>query len=102
MTDKKLKFDLEGIDYDNLNTEADFRKEAKRLLPAAMIMAGRNVAESFWRNTHKSLGLANSQKKEFIKEAEIEFAKSTKEFERVEKVLIAELKEEKRKHISRK
>ncbi|MEQ8853591.1 hypothetical protein [Gimesia sp.] len=101
MPDKKLEFDLEGIDYDKLNTEADFKKEAKRLLPAAMNMAGSKVAEAFWKTTHKSLGLTNSQKKDFIKEAEIEFAKSPKECVRVEKMLIAKLKEGKRKHRSK-
>lgn len=100
MPEKKLEFDLEGIDYDNLNTEADFKKEAKRLLPAAMKMAGKRVAEAFWKETHKSLGLTNSQKKEFIKEAESEYAQSPKECVRVEKMLIAKLKEGKRKHSS--
>jgi hypothetical protein len=100
MSNKKFEFDLEGIDYSKLNTEADFKREAKRLLPECMKVAGGKVAETFWKATQKALDLTNSQKSEFIREAEDEFANLPKEKKRIEKLLISKLKEGKQKQSS--
>ena len=97
MMNLKFEFDLKGIDYDKLHTEADFKNEAKRLLPAAMNEEGRRVAEALWIESQKKLGLKESQKQEFIEESEGKFAQCPNEYERIEKLLILKIKEGKRR-----
>lgn len=46
--DTEFNFDLGEVEYENLNSDADFRKEAQRLLPAAMEHMGKAIAELSW------------------------------------------------------
>ncbi|MBF2066641.1 MAG: hypothetical protein IGS39_19800 [Calothrix sp. C42_A2020_038] len=80
-----MKIDLNSVDFSDiscasvdlaaLETEDDFRAEARRLLPTALTKVGEAVAEQTWEELQKNLSKSGakakfsaSEKRQFIKE----------------------------------
>lgn len=96
MSDLKFEIKLGEVDYDKLNSDADFRAEAERLLPEAMKQASKGLAEGMWKAVEKLFG--SSKRSQFIREKSAEIAKDTKTRREVKDYLVGLLKEEKKKH----
>lgn len=70
-----IEIDLKSIDFDSLDTEEDFRTEAQRLLPEALVQLGEIVAEKTWEELQKEMqksgiksGNSQNAKRKFIQE----------------------------------
>lgn len=67
---------LGSVDLDKLETDADYRHEAQRLLPNALTRVGENTAEIAWDKLQKSFrsipgfkgNSSSSDKSRFIRE----------------------------------
>lgn len=71
-----IKIDFGQVDLSSLETEDDFRKEAKRLLPEALVQVGEAMGEETWnalQQGQKGSGLkvsaSSSEKRKFVKDA---------------------------------
>ncbi len=71
----EIQIDFKGVDFDSLETEEDFRKEAQRLLPEALVQLGEVMAEKTWEELQKEMqksgiksGASQSAKRKFIQE----------------------------------
>lgn len=71
-----IKIDFGQVDLSSLETEEDFRKEAKRLLPEALVQVGEAMGEETWnalQQGQKGSGLkvsaSSSEKRKFVKDA---------------------------------
>ena len=76
MQNDRIKIDFTQIDLSSLETEEDFRRVAKNLLPEALIQIGEAMGEQTWdalQQGQKSPGLkvntSSSEKRKFVKEA---------------------------------
>ena len=76
MQKNQIKIDFTQIDFSSLETEDDFRTEAKRLLPEALVQIGEAMGEETWnalQEGQKGSGLkvstSPSEKRKFIKDA---------------------------------
>ena len=76
MQKNQIKIDFTQIDFSSLETEDDFRTEAKRLLPEALVQIGEAIGEETWnalQEGQKGSGLkvstSPSEKRKFIKDA---------------------------------
>jgi hypothetical protein len=52
MSKHDIRVDLAGVDLAGLVTEDDFRRAARRLLPAALEELGRALGEAAWARRH--------------------------------------------------
>lgn len=71
-----IKIDFGQIDVSSLETEDDFRAEARRLLPEALIQIGEAMGEETWnalQQGQKGSGLkistSSSEKRKFVRDA---------------------------------
>ena len=71
----EIEIDFKGVDFDSLETEDDFRKEAQRLLPEALVQLGEVVAEKTWEDLQREMqktgvkaGNSQSAKRKFVQE----------------------------------
>lgn len=96
MPDTTIPLKLGKVDYDTLLSDADFKAEAKRILPEAMRQYSKAIAETMWESL-KALA-KSSGKSGFIREKSAEIAKDHEQRDKVEKYLISLLKSEKKKH----
>jgi hypothetical protein len=76
MQKNQIKIDFGQVDLSSLETEDDFRTEAKRLLPEALIQIGEAMGEETWdtlQQGQKGSGLkvstSSSEKRKFVKDA---------------------------------
>ncbi len=76
MQKNQIKIDFGQVDLSSLETEDDFRTEAKRLLPEALIQIGEAMGEQTWdtlQQGQKGSGLkvstSSSEKRKFVKDA---------------------------------
>ncbi len=97
---------LGSVDLDKLESDADYREEAKRLLPDALTSIGEKTAEVAWTELQKSLrgipGLkgnsSSSDKSRFIREGGQNNRRHASDQDRreLEDHIIQQLKEKKR------
>jgi hypothetical protein len=71
----QIDIDFSSVDLASLETEEDFQREAKILLPQALFKVGETVGEKTWEELHKSLNepgtkqrSSQSDKRRFIQE----------------------------------
>jgi len=100
----KIQFDvnLGHVDVSKLETDEDFRREAHRLLPKALVQTGEKAAEYAWEQLQKSLkripgmsgNSSSSDKRKFIREAGENHRRQTSSSEqrKIENILIEKLK----------
>jgi len=102
MINRDIKIDLGRVDYDNLKTDEDIRREARRILPQVLAQIGEAMGEETWNLLQKSLkgsGLNTSassvEKKKFIREKgqEYKLKASAIDKNRLEKDIIYQLRE---------
>jgi len=55
MGTRNIRIDLGHVDFDSLETDDDFRREAQRILPKAIVQLGEAVGEKAWTATQKGL-----------------------------------------------
>ena len=55
MINRDIKIDLGRVDYDNLKTDEDIRREARRILPQVLAQIGEAMGEETWNLLQKSL-----------------------------------------------
>ncbi len=70
-----IQIDIKNIDFDSLETEEEFRQEAQRLLPEALVQLGEAMAEKTWEDLQKEMqksgiksGSSQNAKRKFIQE----------------------------------
>ena len=70
-----IEIDLKTVDLSSLDTDEDFRKEAQRLLPQALVQVGEAMAEKTWEELQKDMqksgmkaGASQNAKRKFIQE----------------------------------
>ncbi|MGB3649842.1 MAG: hypothetical protein WBA41_01335 [Rivularia sp. (in: cyanobacteria)] len=70
-----IEIDLKTVDLSSLDTDEDFRKEAQRLLPQALVQVGEAMAEKTWEELQKDMqksgmkaGASQSAKRKFVQE----------------------------------
>ncbi|BAY85378.1 MAG: hypothetical protein AAF349_13495 [Cyanobacteria bacterium P01_A01_bin.68] len=73
--DIEIEIDVKEIDFDSLESDEDFRSEAQRLLPKALVQVGEAMAEKTWEDLQKEMqksgiksGASQSAKRKFIQE----------------------------------
>lgn len=73
--DIEIEIDMQSIDFDSLETDEDFRQEAQRLLPQALVQVGEAMAEKTWEELQKDMqksgmksGASQSAKRKFVQE----------------------------------
>ncbi len=71
-----IKIDLGRIDVDSLETDEDFLREARRILPKAIVQLGEAAGEEAWNELQKGLkgpgiklNTSSSDKRKFIRES---------------------------------
>jgi hypothetical protein len=98
---------LGTVDFSNLEAEADFRREAQRLLPAALVQVGEAAGEVAWEELQKGfrgipgfkVNSPSSDKQQFIRKAGQNFRRkaSSQERRKIEDKIIRQLQEQKEK-----
>lgn len=70
-----IEIDLKSVDVASLDADEDFRKEAQRLLPQALVQVGEAMAEKTWEELQKEMqksgmksGGSQNAKRKFIQE----------------------------------
>lgn len=104
MQDYQIKIDFTSVDLSSLETEEDFRTEAQRLLPEALIQLGEAIGEKTWEELQKGLkgsGLkvntSPSEKRKFLKETGKNYQKkaSVRERKQLEDYIVEQLRSHK-------
>lgn len=91
MSKFQINIDFSNVDLASLDTEDDFRMEAKKLLPKALIQLGETVGEKTWEELQKSTkkpetkrNSSQSEKRKFIQETVRNYQRSASSRERQE------------------
>ncbi|MGB3760171.1 MAG: hypothetical protein WBA07_27965 [Rivularia sp. (in: cyanobacteria)] len=70
-----IEIDFKAVDFASLDTDEDFRSEAQRLLPKALVQVGEAMAEKTWDELQKEMqksgmkaGASQSAKRKFVQE----------------------------------
>lgn len=101
MQEYLLKIDFRNVDLASVETEDDFHREAKRLLPGYLVQLGEAVAERTWDESQKrlkspgvKLNTSSSDKRKFIKEAGKNYQRkaSTKDRKQLEDYIVQQLR----------
>lgn len=104
MTKFQIEIDFSSVDLASLETEEDFQREAKNLIPKALVKIGENVGEQTWEELQKKLKgqgakLSSSQteKRKFIQETGRTYQRkaSNRERQEVEDYIIQQLRQRK-------
>ncbi|MFN6561447.1 MAG: hypothetical protein RMY28_016855 [Nostoc sp. ChiSLP01] len=90
MSKFQINIDFSNIDLAALETEEDFQREAKILLPKVLVKLGENVGEKTWEELQQKLkgsgGIKSSQseKRRFIQETGRTYQRNASNRERQE------------------
>jgi hypothetical protein len=97
------KISLGNVDVSKLETEDDFRREAQRLLPNALVQVGEATGEVAWNELQKGFrgvpgfkaNTSSSDKRKFIREAGQNYRRrvSAKDRRELEDYIVAKLRE---------
>ncbi len=105
MSKFQIEIDFSSVDLASLETEEDFQREAKNLLPKALVKLGENVGEETWEELQKKLkgqGLkvnsSPSEKRKFIQETGRTYQRkaSNRERQELEDYIIEQLRQQQR------
>ncbi len=76
MQKNQITIDFKQVDLSSLETEDDFRAEAKRLLPEALVQIGEAMGEETWnalqqgqKSPRLKVNTSSSEKRKFVKDA---------------------------------
>lgn len=101
MQKNHIKIDFTQLDLSSLETEEDFRREAKNLLPEALVQIGEAMGEETWdalQQGLKSPGLkvntSSSEKRKFVKQAGKSYQRgaSAKDRKEIEDYIVEQLR----------
>ncbi|MEH2068439.1 MAG: hypothetical protein V7K47_09805 [Nostoc sp.] len=103
MTKFQINIDFSNIDLAALETEEDFQREAKILLPKALVKLGESVGEKTWEELQQGLkgsgGIKSSQseKRRFIQETARTYQRnaSNRERQELEVYIVEQLRQHK-------
>ena len=96
-----IEIDFKGVDFDSLETEEDFRNQAQRLLPEALVQLGESVAERTWEELQKEMqksgiksGGSQSAKRKFIQETKRNYQRnaSSRDKRELEEYIIEQIR----------
>ncbi|AKG20554.1 hypothetical protein [Calothrix sp. 336/3] len=97
MSKFQIDIDFNHVDFSSLETEEDFRTEAKKLLPAALIQLGEAVALQTWEEMQKTGSGKGSQseKRKFVQETGKNYQRSSskREKQELEDYIVEQLRE---------
>ncbi|BAT54660.1 hypothetical protein NOS3756_36320 [Nostoc sp. NIES-3756] len=81
-----IDLDFSHVDLSSLETEEDVRLEAKKLLPAALVLLGEAVALQTWEELQKNFSGKSSQaeKRKFIQQTGKNYQRSASNREKQE------------------
>jgi hypothetical protein len=106
MATHRFKISLRTVDFSKLETDAEFRHEAHRLLPDVLVQVGEATGEVTWNELQKGfrgmpgfqVNSSSSDKRKFIREAGQNFRQqaSSQERREIEDEIIRQLREHKR------
>lgn len=101
MTKYQINIDFTNVDLNNLETEEDFKREAKILLPQALIKLGENIGEQTWEELQNNLKqpgtkykASPSEKRKFIQETGRTYQRkaSSREKQELEDYIVEQLR----------
>ncbi|MEH1821153.1 MAG: hypothetical protein V7L31_19080 [Nostoc sp.] len=104
MSKFQIDIDFSSIDLASLETEEDFQREAKILLPKALIKLGESVGEKTWEElqlklqaTGGKLKSSPSEKRRFIQETGRTYQRnaSNREKQELEEYIVEQLRQHK-------
>ncbi|MBD2342629.1 hypothetical protein [Anabaena subtropica] len=94
-----IDIDLSHVDLSSLETEEDFRIEAKKLLPAALVQLGEAVALQTWEELQKNFSGKSSpaEKRKFIQQTGKNYQRSAsnREKQELEDHIVEQLRQQK-------
>lgn len=102
MSKFQISIDFSNVDLASLETEDDFRLEAKKLLPQALVKLGETVGENTWEELQKSLkgsgvklNSSQSEKRKFIQETGRNYQRnaSSRERQELEDYIVEQLRQ---------
>jgi hypothetical protein len=100
MSKFQIEIDFTNVDLASLDTEDDFQKEAKNLLPKALVKLGESIGEQTWEELQKGMKANSSQseKRKFIQEIGRTYQRqaSKREKQELEDYIIEQLRQHKR------
>lgn len=107
MSKFQISIDLDKVDLASLETEDDFRQEAKRLLPQALVKLGESVGEQTWEELQKSLKgpgkrtSSQTEKRKFIQETARTYQRnaSNREKKELEDYIVEQLRQQQETNI---
>jgi len=100
MSKFQIDIDFSDVDLNSLETEEDFKREAKILLPQALQKLGESIAEQTWEELQKNLKQGGSkskgsplEKRKFIQETGRTYQRkaSSREKQELEDYIVEEL-----------
>ncbi|MEM6754222.1 MAG: hypothetical protein AAF630_14755 [Cyanobacteria bacterium P01_C01_bin.38] len=95
-----IEIDLKSVDLDSLETDEDFRQQAQRLLPEALVQVGEAMAEKTWEDLQKEMqksgiksGASQSAKRKFVQETKRNYQRnaSSRDKKELEDYLVEKL-----------
>lgn len=101
---KNIRIDLGHVDFDSLETDADFESAADRIMPKALVQIGEAVAETAWTELQKGLkksgfkpNSSTSEKRKAIREGGQNFKRSAsvQEKRNIKATIVSQLREQK-------
>jgi hypothetical protein len=100
-----FRISLGTVELSKLTTEADFRREAQRLLPDVLVQVGEATGEVAWNELQKGFkgipgfkaNSSSSEKRKFIREAGQNFRRqaSSQERREIETEIVQQLRDQK-------
>ena len=90
MSEINISLDFGEVNFEGLESDDDFRREAQRLLPGAIDKVGRTVAEVAWKKLQKAFSgpgfsrSSSSEKVKFIRETSRDYARSMSQADKKE------------------
>ncbi|MBN3871878.1 hypothetical protein [Nostoc sp. JL33] len=104
MSNFQIDIDFSNIDLASLETEEDFEREAKMLLPKALVKLGESVGEKTWEELQQKLQATGgklksspSEKRRFIQETGRTYQRnaSNREKQELEEYIVEQLRQHK-------
>jgi hypothetical protein len=100
MSKFEIDIDFDNVDFSELETEEDFRAEAKKLLPAALVQFGEAVAVKTWEEMQTKMSGKGSQneKRRFIQDTGKSYQRkaSNRERQELEDYIVEQLQQYKK------
>lgn len=103
MSKFQITIDFSNVDLTSLETDDDFKREAKILLPQALVKFGETVGEKTWEELNKTKGtgtkqkFSQSEKRKFIQETGKNYQRhaSNRERQELEDYIVEQLRNHK-------